>query len=358
MLEFLVDEMGFTVFAIEANWPECLPINDYVLGGDVDPKQALAGIYFWTWNTEEVLEQMEWMRRYNAEPGHERKVKFYGFDMQTTTVAAREALAYLERVDPDRAAKAGERFATLGKDRAAQTLQAMSEEDNRALATGVGELLKRFDDQRGDWVEKSSEREWALARQEVVLLEQALEMFLGGSFNARDEAMAANLEWILETEPPDTKVVVWAHNGHVSRDGGDTMQPMGAHLVRSLGEDYVVLGFVFNQGSFQAIDQTQGQGKGRGLIEHTVGPAPAGHLGAAFARTGLPIFVLDLRHVPAEGTVANWFDVPHPMREIGAVFAGERQMSHPVVLGDHYDGIIFVDETTRARPVERKTEPE
>jgi erythromycin esterase len=42
------------------------------------------------------------------------------------------------------------------------------------------------------------------------------------------------------------------------------------------------------------------------------------------------------------------------MREIGAVFAGEEQMSHPVVLSDLYDGVFFVDETTRARPVRRE----
>ena len=28
MLEFLVEEMGFTVFAIEANWPESLAVNE------------------------------------------------------------------------------------------------------------------------------------------------------------------------------------------------------------------------------------------------------------------------------------------------------------------------------------------
>ena len=34
MLEFLVEKMGFTVFAIEANWPESLAVNDYVLNGN------------------------------------------------------------------------------------------------------------------------------------------------------------------------------------------------------------------------------------------------------------------------------------------------------------------------------------
>src|SRR5216683_4606030 len=36
MLEFLVEKKGFTVFGIEANWPESLAINDYVLNGTND----------------------------------------------------------------------------------------------------------------------------------------------------------------------------------------------------------------------------------------------------------------------------------------------------------------------------------
>ena len=49
MFEFLVEEMGFTVFGIEANWPESLAINDYVVNGTGDPAAALAGLHFWTW---------------------------------------------------------------------------------------------------------------------------------------------------------------------------------------------------------------------------------------------------------------------------------------------------------------------
>ena len=87
MLEFLVSEMGFTIFGIEANWPESLAVNDYVLKGKRDPAKALAGLYFWTWNTEEVLDMIRWMRHYNEDPTHERKIKFQGFDMQTPFVA-------------------------------------------------------------------------------------------------------------------------------------------------------------------------------------------------------------------------------------------------------------------------------
>src|ERR1043165_4376892 len=66
MLEFLATEMGFTIFSIEANMPEAYRLNDYVLNGTGDPAALLRGMYFWTWNTEEVLDMIQWMRDFNA----------------------------------------------------------------------------------------------------------------------------------------------------------------------------------------------------------------------------------------------------------------------------------------------------
>lgn len=98
MLEFLATQMGFTIFSIEANMPEAYRLNDYVLNGTGDPAQLLRGMYFWTWNTEEVLDMIHWMREFNA--SGRGRVQFTGFDMQTTTVAAEIVRAYVERTDP------------------------------------------------------------------------------------------------------------------------------------------------------------------------------------------------------------------------------------------------------------------
>ena len=42
LLEYCVSELGFTIFGIEASYPECLRINDYVLHGTGNPLDALA----------------------------------------------------------------------------------------------------------------------------------------------------------------------------------------------------------------------------------------------------------------------------------------------------------------------------
>jgi erythromycin esterase-like protein len=98
MLEFLASEMGFTIFSIEANMPEAYRLNDYVLKGTGDPVQLLKGMYFWTWDTEEVLDMIRWMRAFNA--SGKGRIEFTGFDMQTPTVALQNAAAFVTRYDP------------------------------------------------------------------------------------------------------------------------------------------------------------------------------------------------------------------------------------------------------------------
>lgn len=95
--KYLAEHMGFRVFAIEANLPEAWRMNDYVLGGEGDPRKLLDGMYFWTWNTEEVLELVEWMRIFNASKAG--RIEFTGFDMQFPDTAASIVRTFLAKHD-------------------------------------------------------------------------------------------------------------------------------------------------------------------------------------------------------------------------------------------------------------------
>src|SRR5215831_451307 len=97
MLEFLASELGFSIFAIETNMPEAYRLNDYVLEGKGDPAQLLRGMYFWTWDTEEVLAMIRWMREFNQ--SGKGRVQFTGLDMQTPTVAASIVRDFTSRYD-------------------------------------------------------------------------------------------------------------------------------------------------------------------------------------------------------------------------------------------------------------------
>jgi len=346
MLEFLVEKKGFTVFGIEANWPESLAINDYVLNGTGDATEALDSLYFWTWNTDEVLDMIRWMRKYNQDPKHTNKVKFFGFDMQVAHVAVRNAERYLEKVDPGEAKVASTVLAPLSD--ADRERESASKSRYFWQKTGemIESLLEWLELRKKVYVEASSLKEWTLARHNLEIVRQAVEMHSvdrSGNFSPRDQAMAANVEWILDQEGPESKIMLWAHNGHVSTAPLGDGESMGTVLRKTYGEKMVVCGFSFDQGSFQALQ------RGKGLRQFTVGPAIPGSLDAALAAAGIPLFAVDLRAAPSSGAVAEWLNTPQPMRSIGAIYSDSAPEAYFGLVSPHsFDVILFVKYTTAA----------
>ncbi|HXY39992.1 MAG TPA: erythromycin esterase family protein, partial [Vicinamibacteria bacterium] len=230
---------------------------------------ALTAMGPWPWDTEEVLAVVEWMRHYNADAAHPRKLRFYGFDRHRPSI------------DP--------------------------------------------------------------------LAPPPFDALLPWNGAERDETMAEHVRLILEHQPEGTRMVLWAHNDHVSREQGG-LQPMGAYLAEWLGRGYRAFGFAFARGGFRAIDWSRGPGRPGTVCAPTVGPPPPGTVEAALLRAGLPLLALDLW--PGGGpALPRWLSAPRRMRETGVVFAGEEAMGRTLVLPNAYDALFFVEQTAPARPL-------
>lgn len=347
MFEFLATEMGFTIFAIEASFPECLAINEYVTTGTGDPAAVLAGQRFWTWDTHEVLDLIRWMRRFNEDPRNQRKLSFYGFDMQFPPVGAQSFLDYLARVDPLLAFQAEKTLAPLTTDFNVSIYGSLPGGEREKTREGIVSLLRRFRSRKAIYVRRSSEKEWELALRNLVVVKQGEEMYADpANFAIRDRAMADNAEALLDLGGPDSKAVLWAHNGHVQlAPWGGGIQTMGTHLKRKFGDRHVVFGFAFGHGSFQAIDMDRG-----GLRNFRVGAPPPASLDAVFSEIG-PLFIIDLAKVPRRGPVADWFASDVGSRGTGAVWSIKRaeKFFGPARVRERYNALIFVRETSAAR---------
>jgi erythromycin esterase len=73
------------------------------------------------------------------------------------------------------------------------------------------------------------------------------------------------------------------------------------------------------------------------------------------ARQGKPFsnYIINFRSAPTTGTVAQWLTTSHPMVSIGSGFATSwtpAQFTQPTTLRDAFDGLVFIETTTRARP--------
>ncbi len=124
----LIEERGFTVVAVEADWPDAYAVNRWVRGeSDArDADAALGGFKrfpTWMWRNRDVLSFVEWQRAYNrALPAGARRVGFYGLDLYSLFTSIRAVLEYLDETDPEAAVRARYRYGCF--DHAAEDAQA------------------------------------------------------------------------------------------------------------------------------------------------------------------------------------------------------------------------------------------
>ena len=247
--EFLASEMGFTVFAIEASMPDARRVNDYVLRGEGDAKEALAGLYFWTWNTEEVLAMIEWMREYNA--SGRGRIEFWGFDVQYPTAAMDSVRSFIEETEPGYLGTLSEEIDTIEDAKEDAFANRGNRDEHYARwREAAARVLEHLEENRDRYLASTDALrvDWAIQNARVAF--QGADIRLAGG-RSRDEDMADNVNWILDHSPPETKIVLWAHNGHVSLDS--TYRPMGVALAERYGEDMSVFGFAFHEGEYTAM---------------------------------------------------------------------------------------------------------
>jgi erythromycin esterase len=343
---FLVSELGFTDFAMETDWTQALAVNGFVEHGEGDLDSALKALSP-LWRTEEYRGLLAWMRAWNADPAHPRKVRFHGLDLGAPALTARRLNEYLARVEPDVAESVAPVIERLGGG------SAVDEGD-------LDGLLALFDELHDGFVALSSEREWALHRQHVAILIQTYRQRSkpgneGTSW--RDRCMADNARWILRQGGPGARLILSAHNGHVSRaglsevEGYGTIESIGraltadARTVKDEDLSMVVIGTAFARGSFHAF--------GGGLRAFTVGePRPGSHESVLLA-AGMRLALLDLARAPGEGPVRAWLDAPRRLRFVGGSFDDSWPAQGNDVqdsrLAAEFDALFFVADSTPSR---------
>jgi erythromycin esterase len=367
LVEFLVKEMGFTVFVIEGSYAACQRINEYVLYGQNDPAVALSGVGFWTWDTEEVAALIEWMRQYNLTQPAEHKVRFCGNDVQFVQAALDNVQSFLDRVAPERTELTGAALAPVAETqhRARSTPTHNDPERKAASLAALEQLIGWLEMHRVRLSRQTSATEFELALQQARVLLQFQECY-GAPLNYRtmnrDLYMAENTAYIANVLYPDAKLVVWAHNGHIHKQAevyeGQTLTSQGQYMAAIFGPAYYAFGFAFDGGTFlsRIMEQDPSQANieayvAGDLTEFTVGPAPEGSLDWHLASLGKGDLIVDFRGAPRCEAVQAWLRTPLSAWSMGSVFspnwAREQQSTTEPPLA--YDGIIFVERTTAAR---------
>ena len=355
LFQYLVEEYGFTAIAIESALPESRRVQDFVEGGPGDAGQIVGDNLSYHFGAfRENTELVQWMRAYNADPAHRRPVRFYGIDVSLggprgytpTPVPFEMVLAYLARVDRASAERAHATLQPLLAQLPSAASFSPAEHDR--LSAALDDVLALLARNRRRLIAATSDAEYAWAQRTAVAARQAAREFrvaLPGpvgpmvpgdwrAAEARDQAMADNVRWVLEREGPGGRVLVFAHNAHVKNartEGGiwsalaRPPNAMGVYLRSAFGKDLVIIG--------------------TSSAAHPPGLPPwvpdAGNLDAALARVGLPQYLLDLRAARADRAATAWLAERRTLR---ANFTTSLTVSP----GQAFDALVSIEALTPA----------
>jgi protein-L-isoaspartate(D-aspartate) O-methyltransferase len=111
----LIVEKGFSIVAVEADWPDAARIDHYVRHAEYAPSEwtAFARFPTWMWRNTDVRAFVDWLAAHNANIVPERRIGFHGLDLYSMYNSIRAVLDYLEEVDPESARIARERYGCL-----------------------------------------------------------------------------------------------------------------------------------------------------------------------------------------------------------------------------------------------------
>jgi erythromycin esterase len=349
LLEFLVTEMAFNAFVLEASTAACEPINEYVLYGRGDRATVLTGQGYIPWDTEEFSEMLDWLRAYNQGVPDEKKVSFHGVDLWRNGIGRKAVLGYLRKVAPGEVAATDSLFEVLAREEA-KWPRRIDEESRKTLRQVLPQLQGLIDHliaNKKAYAHSSSSAEFDHTLHYAQVMKQwAVANTAEVPQQSRSPFMAENLMYLVDHEKPSTRFVVWAHNGHI-RMGQDWR--FGCRLREKYGQGYYAFGFEFNQGSFQSRTQLSDTLLGD-LKEITLPPAPTRSLPWVLSRTNLGNLVLNLRAPAGDPAIERWLQTPQLVHTANWVCPDGFQFNVEMSIAQEYDAIVFVERTTPTRP--------
>jgi erythromycin esterase-like protein/predicted phosphoribosyltransferase len=367
----LITEKKFAAVAVEADWPDAYRVNRYVRGvsDDVDAMEALADFRrfpTWMWRNTVVVEFIEWLRAYNdALPPGAEKVGFYGLDLYSLHTSMKAVLRYLEKVDPEAAKQARERYSCfdhVGEDTQAYGLMTrlnLSKSCEEEVVSQLLELQRRA----ADYVRRDGRLDDDLfyAEQNARLVKNAeayyRSVFLEevSSWNLRDRHMAETLDALvahLGRKGSRAKIAVWEHNSHLGDARATEMGQRGELNVGQLtrekyGSEAVLVGFTTHHGTVTAASDW-----GKPAERKRVRPALAGSYEALFHAAKRDRFLLILND---GDTMVQQLSVPRLERAIGVIYRPdtERQSHYfRARLPNQFDAVLHFDETRAVKSLE------
>ncbi|CAH0346400.1 erythromycin esterase family protein [Bacillus sp. CECT 9360] len=357
----LIQEKGFSIIAVEGDWPASQKLNRYIKGYDTDSNSAEEVLRSfnrwptWMWANQEIAQFVEWLKEHNNTQPDGQKTGFYGIDVYSLWESMDEVIRHLEKINsPDLplARKAFTCFEAFNRNHEKYAIA--SAVYSEGCVEEVTNLLNRINQNRNL---HQYEEENGLDLKINALVTANAERYYStmilndeSSWNIRDLHMVEALNEVMDFHGPEAKVIVWEHNTHVGDARATDMADNGlinvGQVVREQNrpEDVYVVGFGTHSGTVIAAEQW-----GVEFEEKIVPKAQLDSWEDVLHRSGaydkMIFFNDENRHL---------FSSRIGHRAIGVVYNPEYEHLGnyvPSVISERYDAFIFINESRALKPL-------
>lgn len=360
----LIEEKGFTLIAVEGDWPSTQQINRFIKGFDAEKKdvgdvlKAFNRWPTWMWANEEIADFVSWLKSHNQQKESNNKVGFYGIDVYSLWESLDAVITYLyktnpEGIDLELAKKAFSCFEPYN--RHPENYAMSSVNISQACVDEVSTLLTSIrvheDNYKNAQEADLNLKINALVAQNAEKYYRAMVRSDDLSWNIRDEHMVEAINEVMDYHGNEAKIIIWEHNTHIGDASATDMEEAGminvGQLLRQQNrkENVYAVGFGTHRGTVIATDEW-------GVPYKRIEVPPATkdswedvlHNMGAFNK--LLIFNDENRHL-----FNSW--IGH--RAIGVVYNPEYEAYGnyvPSKIGSRYDAFIYIDETKALSPLE------
>lgn len=359
IIEYLIKNENCTAIALELPLDCGVKINNYVRTGEGDINGLLKEAWWWH-RTEDIKNFLVWLKDYNLNLPDNKKVSFYGFDSQVRGDNTYQIFEYYKKVDP--------RFEENVKP--IYDFIAELYIDNYSFFTpyrthkyeeSVDKLKSLLEKNKEQYISNSSKEEYLLAKARVNTFAGLIGMTKDDLSYSKIRSVTniENIKLIAEMQAPESKLVVWAHNGHICSDEY-VMQELlnfgtgngfykentitketllGCMLREEFGDKYFNIGFEFYSGGFTAIEFR------KKIKEFTVS-APENNAMSYLlnkAKVKGDCYFLELNKDKMSKEAYQYFNSVQFCHEIGAAYVSRYVKKVPM---SSYNALIFLRSTS------------
>ncbi|TXI91416.1 MAG: hypothetical protein E6Q34_07290 [Burkholderiaceae bacterium] len=347
LIKYLHEKLGYDVIAFESSMIGCyLQEQELVMGKSFKVNESCI---FGVWSTSEVQELFSYIERTHKTT---KPLRLAGFDEQSSGWFddAAKVRAWIEPIllslnEPkfaglprfvEESIKLGQDGAMCPSNRSSSSCTNFlaNHASNTASLASFAALLKPY----ADAAKVGENTPLQMAYLTVLNVQKRLEVLKNGVdqpgyFEPRDKAMADNISELAKAVYPQEKIIVWAHNAHISHGisgYNGSGRTMGNFLLQTWGGQLYSIGLFMLRGETANNDRT---------IMNVQMPLPDS-LEAYASSLKLAAFILPLPNSDQAGTGDDWIFQPINFY----VWGGFLTAKAPI--GQQFNAVLFVDHSS------------